>query len=127
MWQVALELSSKYPLGIGYRNSRIMHEIEPEIPTNLKHFHNNTLNLIVEAGWFAGAVFIWWIIALLAAAYSERRDVLIAAIGCALLSFQVAGLVEYNIGDSEVLLVAFSLIGVLYGLIKDSSPRGQVA
>lgn len=38
-------------------------------------------------------------------------------IACALISWQTAGLVEFNAGDSEVLLMAYMLAGILGALV----------
>jgi len=120
MWRIALDLASEYPLGIGYHNSGIIRELSPEIPPELKHFHNNILNVLTETGWIGAVVFLWFIFALCRYCFSDRRNILVIAMGCTLISWQIAGLVEYNIGDSEVLIPVWMLIGsLLYSVRSD--------
>lgn len=109
IWRIGLELSSRYPLGIGYNNSRVLRNFDPSIPDNLTHFHNNLLNILVENGWIAAFLFIYWLIITLKNSFSSLNisSVVMVCSGLGLLSWQVAGLVEYNFGDSEVLLLAF--------------------
>lgn len=117
IWDIGTELAEIYPLGIGYKNSAFLQQFSPQIPQQLKHFHNNLLNILVETGWLSLGIFIWWIIALVRGAFGIRADserrMLGRGLGCAIISWQVAGIVEYNFGDSEVFLVAFLLLGIL--------------
>lgn len=120
IWSVGQDLALRYPLGIGFSNSPFLQKFDPSIPPELKHFHNNLLNITVEGGWLALAVFVWWLVALLRLAFERRsrapESVLAVAAGCALLSWQLAGIVEYNFGDSEVLLVAYVVAGALLAI-----------
>ncbi len=119
MWRMALDLASEYPLGIGYHNSGIIRQLAPEIPQELKHFHNNALNILAEMGWIGLALFAWFIVALLRCSFAHRRDILAVSAGCAFISWQAAGLVEYNIGDSEVLIIVWMLVGSLLCSIRE--------
>lgn len=130
MWRIALDLASEYPLGIGYHNSGIIRTLAPEIPTELKHFHNNFLNILAETGWLGAAFFVWFIVALVQVCFSDRRNMLAVGTGCAIVSWQAAGLVEYNIGDSEVLILVWMLVGsLLYSLrtTRPSAVLGEVS
>jgi hypothetical protein len=113
MWRIALDLAAEYPLGIGYHNSGVVRTLAPEIPPELKHFHNNLLNILAETGWLGAAFFIWLIVALLKCCFADRRNIPAVAMGCAIVSWQAAGLVEYNVGDSEVLILVWMLVGSL--------------
>lgn len=113
MWRIAVDLAAEYPLGIGYHNSAVVRTLAPEIPPELRHFHNNLLNILAETGWLGAAFFIWLIVALLKCCFADRRNIPAVAMGCALVSWQTAGLVEYNIGDSEVLILVWMLVGSL--------------
>ena len=42
-------------------------------------------------------------------------------VGCAIISWQTAGLVEYNFGDSEVMIIVWMLLGILLGDIRKQS------
>jgi len=121
IWRIGSELSAKFPLGVGYHNSQILQQFAPEIPPELKHFHNNLLNIVAESGWLSGALFVWFIFATTKTAFKKPLHPINVAIGCALVSWQVAGLVEYNFGDSEVLLLVWIALGCLL-----ASPRFEV-
>lgn len=120
IWDIGAELITTYPLGIGFRNSPILRQFSEAIPENLRHFHSNPINLLVESGVIGFLIFYWWIYLVLKEAFcfSHRKilNPLITALGCSVLSWQVAGIVEYNIGDSEVLFVAYLMIGCLIAI-----------
>lgn len=126
IWQIGTEMVAKYPLGLGFKNSRYLQDYSTLIPAELKHFHNNFLNITAETGWIGFGVFLWWILSTILLAF-RSKGVIVRAIGCALISWQVAGLVEYNFGDSEVLLIAFVLIGILSGLAPPGAEKPTAA
>jgi hypothetical protein len=121
IWDIGKEMLQTYPLGIGFKNSPILQKFSNEIPTNLRHFHSNPINIAVETGLLGLALFLWWIFTILKTAKNlpmrdSRFHPLAIAIGAAIVSWQTAGLVEYNFGDAEVLYVAYILIGLLGAL-----------
>lgn len=124
IWDIGVELAKRFPLGVGYRNSFVLQKFSENVPSELTHFHNNLLNIAVEVGWLGLAVFLWWIFSLLRAAFasvpSRRQRVLRCSLGCAIVSWQVAGFVEYNFGDSEVVLVVLIVVGVLSALLASA-------
>lgn len=113
IWRIGAELATEYPLGIGYHNSGIMREFAPEIPPELKHFHNNIINITTETGWLGGAVCLWFLVVAIRTCFSRRDSLLYTSIGCALIAWQVAGLVEYNFGDSEITIIVWTLLGLV--------------
>ncbi len=115
IWRIGFELLSEYPLGIGYHNSGVLREFAPEIPPELKHFHNNLINIATETGWLGAAIFLWLLVAAIRSCFGNIRDPLYVAFGSALISWQVAGLVEYNFGDSEVTIMVWIILGLLLG------------
>lgn len=118
IWRIGAELASEYPLGIGYHNSGILRQFAPEIPPELKHFHNNILNVTAESGWLAGLLFIWFIFSSSRFCIRRHTSPILVAVGCAVLSWQAAGLVEYNFGDSEVTLVMWVALGIALQMTK---------
>ena len=124
IWDIGLTLSQTYPMGIGYGNSPILRSFSTDIPKELTHFHNNFLNILVENGWFSLMAFLWWIVNSVSYAFrrlsgeSASSRIIKAGLGCALISWQVAGLVEYNFGDSEVLLVVYITLGLLWLVVE---------
>jgi O-antigen ligase len=118
IWRIGGELISQYPLGIGYHNSGIMRQFSLEIPPELKHFHNNLINIAAESGILTAAIFCWFIYAIVRVCLRRPYITLHVAIGCAIISWQVAGLVEYNFGDSEVMIIVWILLGLVLGNLR---------
>jgi hypothetical protein len=125
IWQIGAELSLRFPLGIGFGNSQILQAYSAEIPPQLTHFHNNALNILVETGWIGLSLFAWWIARNISSAFSFRRltitDCVPVALSAALFSWQVAGIVEYNVGDSEVAYLAFLLVALQIKIAERSA------
>lgn len=121
MWETAMDLAAKYPLGIGYDKSKLLPVLVPEVPKTLTHFHSNYLNILVETGWMGLMAFLWWIISIVNFSLrkldrdSQHYPVALA-IGLSFLGSHLAGFVEYNFGDSEVVLLSFILLGVFSAL-----------
>lgn len=122
IWQIGGEMALRYPLGIGYRNSPILQKFSPEIPAQLRHFHNNLINITAEGGWLALVIFLLWIAVVMRQTFSQDRSStyapLIYALGCGFVAWQVAGLFEYNFGDSEVYIVMLFALGILSVLTR---------
>jgi O-antigen ligase len=120
LWDIGVDLSTRFPLGVGVRNSRFLQTFSDEIPEEMNHFHNNLINITVEGGWIALSLFLWWIVSILRVSFTRSAQPgwspLLSAIGCAVLSWQVAGLVEYNWGDSEVRMMVYITLGLLLGV-----------
>lgn len=122
IWRIGAELITEYPLGVGYHNSGILRQFSTEIPQELKHFHNNLLNVVAENGWLAGLLFAWFLVELYRASFRRPRDPLYVAIGCGMVSWQIAGLVEYNFGDSEVMVIVWMLLGLVLQRESNAQP-----
>jgi len=112
MWSIGSMLVRKNPLGVGYDNSNIIRNYSETIPRELSHFHNNFLNVTVETGWIGLAAFLTFFLVVLKYGASHRELYPFAA---AVLAMLVAGLVEYNFGDTKVLLLLFLMVGFLAG------------
>jgi hypothetical protein len=125
IWQVGWELASRYPLGIGFNNSPALHKYDPQIGKDMSHFHNNFLNILVETGWIGLGIFLWWLISCIRLAFQGKTPkqfrLLGYGLGCAFISWQVAGVVEYNFGDSEVRYIAFVVLGLLCRVANEAS------
>ena len=130
MWQIGGELSARYPLGIGFDNSPFLREFTSEVPANLEHFHNTFLNVLVETGWLGFAIFLYWIFLFLRAGFtcrskSEVGDIVARSIAVGGVALFIAGIVEYNFGDSEITILLFLLLGVLLGLLRQLEPAAS--
>lgn len=126
MWQIGAELLAKFPLGMGLGNSKFLHEYSASVPLEMSHFHNNFLNIAVETSLISLLIYLFWMVGVIKFGLWPRVDdlnykPLARGIGCGLIAWQIAGLVEYNWGDAEVRLVALLLIGVLAGIsVRDA-------
>lgn len=119
IWEIGSEMIARYPLGIGFQNSPILRQFDHSIPENLKHFHSNYINVAVETGLMGLLAFLSWIYCILRSARkNSQRDPIALGIFAAILSSQIAGLLEYNFGDSEIKLLYFVLAGMLIGISK---------
>jgi len=117
IWQIGSDLAIRYPLGVGFANSRFLRDFSVEIPPELQHFHNNMLNILVETGWLGLFLYLWWVFAIVVWHFRARKSPLFGPLllsgSCAFLSWQIAGIVEYNFGDSEVYLLAVAVAGMM--------------
>lgn len=119
IWHIGIELAAKYPLGVGYHNSGVLRQFSLEIPPELKHFHNNLINIAAENGILTACIFVWFIYSLVRVCFARPLSALHVAIGCAFISWQTAGLVEYNFGDSEVMLIVWVLLGCVLADLRE--------
>jgi O-antigen ligase len=100
----------------------------------LSHLHNNYLHIAAERGLLSLAAYLWLVGASLWVAFrgardeirrnGGRRDLYVGALG-GLLAFHLAGLFEYNWGDTEVQRIALFLVVLpfaLRGLPHDDPP-----
>lgn len=123
IWEIGADLATRYPLGVGFNNSSFLRNYSTHIPKDNTHFHSNLLNILVETGVLGFVVFIWWILVLFKEALKKYRYAKInnntpgsglpLVMGTAILSWQIAGTVEYNFGDTEVLLVVLCVLAFL--------------
>jgi putative inorganic carbon (HCO3(-)) transporter len=86
------------------------------------HMHNNLLQIAAERGLICLIAFIWFFVELFMGLLRMKgaRDpaLRIAALSslAALTGFLVAGLFEYNFGDSEVLMLFLFIVSIPFGL-----------
>lgn len=86
------------------------------------HLHNNFLQLAAERGLPCLAAFLWLIVCIgrdlkRKATTSQGLEKWVSVSGLSVLvSFVVAGLFEYNFGDSEVLMLFMFLVSVPYAV-----------
>jgi O-antigen ligase len=92
------------------------------------HLHDNPLEIAAERGLPGLAFFLWWAVILFARALREAKLARAgppgagwSAVGAlaALAAVFVAGLFEYNLGDSEVLMLALLLTAVPFALERE--------
>jgi putative inorganic carbon (HCO3(-)) transporter len=119
-WQAGLDMVMDRPifgLGPGMILSSYPRYRWPEAPNpDTPHLHNNALQIAATRGLPGLVFFAWWMLVALATAVSEARRArgspvewpAVAALG-AMAAILVAGVFEYNLGDSEVLMLALLL------------------
>ena len=129
MWQAGIDMVLDKPVfgqGPGMILAAYPRYRWPEAPNPRQpHLHNNLLEVAVERGLPGLAFFLWWATAALAACYREARRGASEGPGTAwaaggvlgaLAAVLVAGLFEYNLGDSEVLMLFLLLTAVPFAL-----------
>jgi len=86
------------------------------------HLHNNFLQIAAERGLICLAAFVWLLLELYRSLVRLFRIsqntvswVVLGSLG-ALTGFVVAGMTEYNFGDSEVLVLLLFLVSIPFGL-----------
>lgn len=129
MWLVvAPELHRQYPRGIGFRSLTYgkMVEIdrarsggEVRVEVGRTHVHSTPLQTWVDFGWPGPAVWALWMAAALAAAVRAARAPGAGAAALAAPAFLLAlvlySLVEYNLADSEIVLLYALSLGLAAG------------
>ena len=116
MWNLGIEIFSRYPLGLGYDNSEFMRTMDPSLPITHRHMHNNLINIGIETGFLGLAAYSWFLFVVFKIAkksYLETKDIVLLCLAMSLAGWQVAGLVEYNFGDSEILFIALLIVACL--------------
>ncbi len=137
MWQAGLDMILDKPLfgqGPGMIPFAYEHYRWEEAPSRrISHLHNNALQIAAERGLPCLAFWLWWIAVALADAYRATRR---AAwderwVGPGALAFLVAllmaGMFEYNFGDSEVLYVILLLAPLPYAFPAPRSSEAEPA
>lgn len=131
LWQaVAPRLLPQYPWGMGYNASEhedfrtLVDSVNAELPAprhyhledGLRHLHNNLLQIRLELGLHGLLLWLAWMLHTLWTGFRrappELRP-LRTAPACALLALLLNGIVEYNFGDSEILMLYLTLFGIL--------------
>ena len=126
MWQAGIDMIIDRPVfgqGPGMILERYPLYRWPEAPNALTpHLHDNALQIAAERGLPCLAWWLWLVAAAMADAYREwRRGARGSGWGAPasfaiLTAFMMAGLFEYNFGDSEVLMFLLLVAALPYAL-----------
>jgi O-antigen ligase len=136
MWQAGVDMVLDKPI-FGQGPGMILAEYPryrwPEAPNpTTPHLHNNALHIAATRGLPGLAFFAWWVVVALATALGEARRAgaesstgwaAVAALG-GLVALLVAGLFEYNLGDSEVLMLALLLTSLPFARRRERAEDG---
>ena len=127
MWQAGIDMVLDKPVfgqGPGmilaaYPSYRWSEAPNPRAP----HLHDNALQIAAERGLPCLVFWLWWVAAAMADAWREARRgaaSAVAALGV-LVAIMVAGLFEYNFGDSEVLMFVLLVASLPYALRRQQT------
>ena len=122
MWQVAPSILKDHPMGVGIDNvETIMYQYNPSLESGHAHLHNTPLQILVEMGPLGLLAFMWWMIKFLKLSCATFRRVsrnkiyekaIMLGIFSTFIGFLVNGLVEFNFGDSEVVMIIYLIMGM---------------
>lgn len=121
MAQTGFTIFKKYPLtGVGPNNiKRVYDQYKPtDAKLSNPHLHNNLIHILAERGLFSFlsliaafiAVFIY-IVKKIKEGPPEHKPIAVGAL-FAFISFFVAGLFEYNFGDTEIKFILFFFLSI---------------
>lgn len=135
MWRSGLTMWRQHPvLGLGPGGVRREYEsyaLPEAVKKRTGHVHNTPLQILIERGALGLAAWLWiWVafftkgIRLLRRLPEDavRERALVVGSLVAIVGFLVAGLSEYNFGDSEVVMVAWALMALPW-VAETKEPR----
>jgi O-antigen ligase len=145
MWRSGLTMWRQHPiLGVGPGGVKRDYEryaLPEAIKKRTGHVHNTPLQILVERGVLGLAAWLWVWAAFFAKGIgllrrlpedAARERALVIGGVAAIVGFLVAGLSEYNFGDSEVVMVAWALMALPWVVKEkeqaphpDPLPRGE--
>ncbi|MBI4591564.1 MAG: O-antigen ligase family protein [Candidatus Rokubacteria bacterium] len=127
MWQSGLAMVREHPLtGVGVGQLRAVYPryaLGEAYKKTTSHVHNTPLQILAERGLLGLAAWLSiWVAFFVRGARllrrigpdQQRERGLVAGSLAAIIGFLVSGLFEYNFGDSEVLMVAYAVMAVLF-------------
>jgi O-antigen ligase len=132
MWQAGVDMIREKPI-FGQGPDMILKVYPdyrwPGAPNkDAPHLHNNAFQIAAERGLPCLAWWLWWVAAALGDAYrASRRSVEhggmwgVASLAV-LIAIMVAGLFEYNFGDSEILMLVLLVSALPYTLRREAEP-----
>lgn len=127
MLEAGVSIVRDHPLtGIGpdmvarvYPDYRVAYAVKPTNP----HLHNVPMQIAAERGLPALAAWLWFIVALirgLLRIVAGRQHMALAAGGLgAVAAMLVAGMFEYNFGDSEFLMLFLVLVALPFAAVRE--------
>jgi len=132
MWQAGLDMIAEKPI-FGHGPGMILrlypHYRWPKAPNpDAPHLHDNALQIAAERGLPCLVWWLWWLVRAVADSWREYRRAVHPESGPAsspwpaaaslglLAAISVAGLFEYNFGDSEVLMFSLVTLALPYSV-----------
>ncbi len=131
MWGIVPKMLKDHPMGVGIDNvGSVMYDYDPGIEEGRDHVHNTCLQILTEMGPLGLVAFAWWMVAFLKVSYLTFRRIesentyqkaLALGIFSVFIGFLMNGMVEFNFGDSEVVMAIYFLMGLT--LVEDCRIR----
>lgn len=122
MWvTIAPAMIKDHPWGIGYAamTEDLLKEYSPDVEPYRNHLHSNIAQILVETGWAGLAVYVIWMLAAIRdrVVRIRRSDdlderTLATTVLAMLLALMANGLIEYNFGDTELMIAYGFLMGM---------------
>ncbi len=135
LWRSGLAMWREHPwLGVGpggVKRDYVNYALAEAIKKRTGHVHNTPLQILVERGVLGLAAWLWLFGAFYARATgvlrrlpreAARERALVAGSLAAVTGFLVAGLSEFNFGDSEVVMVAWTIMALPF--VVEASKTG---
>jgi O-antigen ligase len=136
MWRSGLAIWRQHPLlGVGPGELKRVYEryaLPEAVKKRTGHVHNTPLQMLVERGVLGLAAWLWIWVAFFARAIGRLRRLppqatseraLVIGSMAAIVGFLVAGLSEFNFGDSEVVMVAWAVMALPWVADVTTTPR----
>ncbi len=125
MWRAGIAMLERNPVsGIGVGQVKRLfprYALPQAAKRSTSHLHNSPMQVLVERGVLGLGCWLWLWVAFFArglrileqaGADQQRERALVSGSLAAILGFLVAGLSEYNFGDSEVVMVAYAMMTI---------------
>ena len=121
-------------LGVGpgeVKREYASYALPEAVKKRTSHVHNTPLQILIERGVLGLAAWLWIWVAFIAKGIgllrrlpedAARERALVVGSMAAIVGFLVAGLSEYNFGDSEVVMVAWALMALPW-VVDAKEPR----
>lgn len=135
MWfEITPELVKQHPCGIGFKalSNEKMRSIAPHVERSQTHVHSNILQSLIDGGWIGMILFIGWMVSAVRDIILFKRQTSVGSadyvMSCALLvmftSLLGMGLVEYQLGSGQMVLLYGALMGVAAGAARPVRNEG---
>jgi O-antigen ligase len=122
-WEGSLRIIRDYPItGLGWEGFRLVYpKYKPAKGRQLVcHAHNNFIDMAVDSGLLGLGIFIWLLVTIYKVGFhvfKKLEDGYFKGIAWGFLgsftAFLIAGLSQYNFGDSEVVMLFYFLLGMV--------------
>jgi hypothetical protein len=122
MWEITPSILRDHPIGVGIDNvGSVMYKYNSAIESGRTHLHSTPPQILVEMGPVGLIAFLWWMVAFIKLSLrtfhriepkNSYEKALMLGIFSAFIGFLINGLVEFNFGDSEVVMVVYTMMGL---------------